>query len=193
MPNRDDDQLEDREFHPWEAAESGPIWSEIMARAKALTERLRKVPGAPTETWSFVANAAEKLSPRTRASSLEHAKAQWYVAMRWVALNVLRGRESDDHTPTIDELVGSGRAPTEFDETLAIVTDALDELVRLDVERGKDYGKIVALRFFQGCTWGHVAEELDRSIDSLSNDWRFVSSWLKRELKRRGLSERDVE
>jgi RNA polymerase sigma-70 factor (ECF subfamily) len=79
-----------------------------------------------------------------------------------------------------------------FDEALAppqqngidviALDDALQTLSGVDARKAR----IVELRFFGGLTVQETAATLDVSTDTVTRDWNFAKSWLKRELTGRG-------
>ena len=85
---------------------------------------------------------------------------------------------------------GGGIDHLEFDETRLGVVDRSVELLALDdalqalaaVDGRK--GRVVELRVFGGLTVEETAAALGVSSDTVTRDWQFATSWLKRELER---------
>jgi RNA polymerase sigma-70 factor (ECF subfamily) len=83
---------------------------------------------------------------------------------------------------------GSGVAPIQLDEQLAMplqsgsdlvaIDDALKALAGLDSRKSQ----VVELRFFGGLTVEEIADVLKVSQETVHRDWRFAKSWLRREL-----------
>lgn len=83
---------------------------------------------------------------------------------------------------------GGGMARVPLDQAdLAITTQTLD-LVALDESLTKlgeldpKIAKVVELRFFGGLTEEETARALGVSVSTVTRDWRFARSWLRREL-----------
>jgi RNA polymerase sigma-70 factor, ECF subfamily len=76
----------------------------------------------------------------------------------------------------------------ERSEDFIAVDDALTTLARLDHRQSQ----IVELRFFGGLTEQAIAEVLQVSPRTVSNQWRLARSWLLRELSQRTESIRDA-
>lgn len=83
---------------------------------------------------------------------------------------------------------GSGVAPIQLDEKLAIpmqsgsdlvaIDDALTALALVDSRKSR----VVELRFFGGLSVAEIAEVLQVSQETVHRDWRLAKSWLCREI-----------
>jgi RNA polymerase sigma factor (TIGR02999 family) len=66
-------------------------------------------------------------------------------------------------------------------EDLVALDDALDALTKVDARKSR----VVELRFFGGLSVEETAGVLGVSTDTITRDWNFARSWLKRELSGR--------
>lgn len=83
---------------------------------------------------------------------------------------------------------GSGVAPIQLDEKVALplqsgsdlvaIDDALKALALVDSRKSQ----VVELRFFGGLTVEEIADVLRVSQETVHRDWRLAKSWLRREL-----------
>ena len=65
---------------------------------------------------------------------------------------------------------------------LLSLEDALTKLAKLDTRQAR----IVELRFFGGLTVEEVARVLDVSVSTVKKEWRWVRTWLIREIDGEG-------
>lgn len=85
---------------------------------------------------------------------------------------------------------GSGVAPIQLDETLAVPIQSGSDLVAIDealkalalVDSRKS--QVVELRFFGGLSVKEIAAVLKVSEETVHRDWRLAKSWLRRELSK---------
>jgi len=102
--------------------------------------------------------------------------------MRRVLVDAARARLADKRgghliRVTLDEAFDS---PVERSLDLVALDDALEALSAADERKAR----VVELRFFGGLSVEETAAALNVSTDTVSRDWSFVKSWLKRELLR---------
>ncbi|MEO8484156.1 MAG: ECF-type sigma factor [Acidobacteriota bacterium] len=82
---------------------------------------------------------------------------------------------------------GSARRVT-FDDRLAVSTERALDLVALDdallalAAADPRKARVVELRVFCGLSVQEIASVIGVSTDTVTRDWKFVTSWLKREL-----------
>lgn len=69
------------------------------------------------------------------------------------------------------------------DETLILINDALEKLVREDEQAAQ----LVKLRFFVGLDYEKAAEVLEISPRTAKRSWTFARAWLYKELSAQGL------
>jgi RNA polymerase sigma-70 factor, ECF subfamily len=105
-------------------------------------------------------------------------------AMRHVLVDHARGRLREKRgggavrVTLGDDAVG----PSEPDESLVALDEALEALEALDPQKGR----IVELRYFAGLTIEETAEALSLSQATIKRDWTLARAWLRRELSSRG-------
>ena len=83
---------------------------------------------------------------------------------------------------------GSGVAPIQLDEKVAIPVQSGSDLVAIDdaltalalVDSRKS--RVVELRFFGGLSVAEIADVLQVSQETVHRDWRLAKSWLRREI-----------
>jgi RNA polymerase sigma factor (TIGR02999 family) len=101
--------------------------------------------------------------------------------MRRVLVDGARARNADKR--------GAGMTCVTFDESLnpapnrgadlLALDGALERLAGLDARKAR----VVEMRVFGGLTLEETASALEVSVDTVARDWKFVKSWLRRELK----------
>ena len=79
---------------------------------------------------------------------------------------------------SLDRALGLAARGDDLD--LIALDDALQDLAKLDERKSR----VVELRFFGGLSVEETAAVLDVSTDTVTRDWNFVKSWLRRELDR---------
>ncbi len=62
------------------------------------------------------------------------------------------------------------------------VVELNDSLEALALEAPRA-GQVVEMKFFGGLTGEEIAEQLEVSLRTVNNDWRFAKAWLYRELR----------
>jgi RNA polymerase sigma factor (TIGR02999 family) len=103
--------------------------------------------------------------------------------MRRVLVDAARARRASKRghgAPAValdpDRVAAAGRAPD-----LVALDDALEALSIVDARKGR----VVELRVFAGLSVDEIADALDISSDTVTRDWQFATSWLRRELDQR--------
>jgi RNA polymerase sigma factor (TIGR02999 family) len=76
---------------------------------------------------------------------------------------------------SLDRALGLAAAD---DVDLVALDDALEALAQLDARKSQ----VVELRFFGGLTLAETAAALQVSEDTVTRDWSFVKTWLRRQL-----------
>ena len=101
--------------------------------------------------------------------------------MRQVLVDAARARHAEKR--------GGGVAPVELDADrfaversldLLRLDDALEALAAADARKAR----VVELKVFGGLSVADIASALAISPDTVTRDWQFATSWLKRELER---------
>ena len=151
-----------------------------MARMYMRGERV----GHPLQTTALVHEAYLRLQKTdgVRCENRAHFYAVAARAMRHILIDFARARRQQKR---------NGGRQVDLDEALTIaaerredfiaVDDALTTLAKLD----RRQSQIVELRFFGGLTEQAIAEVLQVSPRTVSNEWRLARSWLLRELSQR--------
>ena len=115
-----------------------------------------------------------------------HDRAHFFAMasrlMRRVLVDHARAHRADkrgghDVRVSLDRALGLAVGADSLD--LVALDDALDTLAKLD-ERKRD---VVELRFFGGLSVEETATVLKVSSDTVTRDWNFAKSWLRRELR----------
>ena len=58
----------------------------------------------------------------------------------------------------------------------------LDEALNLLAQNNERAAKVVELKFFSGLNGDEIAQQLNVSLRTVNNDWRFAKAWLYRQL-----------
>lgn len=102
-------------------------------------------------------------------------------AMRRILVEQARRKSSQKH--------GGGRERVELDdaepefEPPQFDVLAIDEAVRKLEAKDPRKGRIVDLRYFAGLTVEETAAVLQLSVSTVEEEWRYIRSWLQRELR----------
>ena len=100
--------------------------------------------------------------------------------MRRVLVDAARARQAGKRgggAPFVPLEEGDVRAAERAAHLLAL-DDALEALAAVDARKGR----VVELRVFAGLSLDETATALDVSPDTVTRDWKFATSWLRREL-----------
>jgi RNA polymerase sigma factor (TIGR02999 family) len=97
---------------------------------------------------------------------LNHARAQRRVKRGGQVIHV--------------DLDAAANLSVQESEELIALDEALERLATLDARKCK----VVELRYFGGLSVEETAEVLGISIPTVSRDWEFAKSWLRREMQR---------
>ena len=68
------------------------------------------------------------------------------------------------------------------------LSEALERLEERELSTGGRKTQVVALRYFDGLSWKEVSRRLDVPVSTLRRDWFLARAWLRRELKKSGVS-----
>lgn len=146
--------------------------------------------GHPLQTTALVHEAYLRLQKTqgVRWQNRAHFYAVAARAMRHILIDFARARRQQKRNGgrqvDLDEAL---TVAAERSEDFIAVEDALTTLATLDHRQSQ----IVELRFFGGLTEQAIAEVLQVSPRTVSNEWRLARSWLLRELSQRTESIRD--
>lgn len=167
------------------------LWQQIVRRAASLRRGYGASPSAPASTWSLVNRAAQRFGEGATPDARDagHFLAQWQLAMHCVLRDLHRrhdvARRHGLGAPQAlgDDVPADGSTTPEGD-TLAILGDALERLTSTH-ERA---AQVLALRSTAELSWREVAARLESTTTTVRRDWAFALAWLRRELKRRGIT-----
>jgi RNA polymerase sigma factor (TIGR02999 family) len=140
--------------------------------------------GHTLQTTALVNEAYVRLIDTTRMNwqNRAHFYAVAAKLMRHILVDFARSRSN---------LKRGGDAPqVSLDEALTVSEKRSNEVVELDhalsalAELDERQSQVVELRFFGGMTEAEIAEVLQVSPRTVSNDWSLARAWLLRELSK---------
>jgi RNA polymerase sigma-70 factor, ECF subfamily len=102
--------------------------------------------------------------------------------MRRVLVDSARARRSQKRGGELHRVTFDQDLPVCHDtpQDLIAIDDALEALAKVYERKSK----VVELRFFGGLSVEETAEVLGISVETVTRDWKFAKSWLRRELSR---------
>lgn len=163
-----------------EAALLAHVYTELrqLARAKMARER----PGHTLQPTALVHEAWLRLGDQ-RFENRAHFFAAAAEAMRRLLIDRARRKLAARHGAgaehlDLDEIDIAG--PTEKDDTLLAVHEALDALAVEDARKAE----LVKLRYFGGLSIDEAAEVLGISAPTAKRDWTYARAWLFRAISR---------
>ncbi|MBY0112406.1 MAG: sigma-70 family RNA polymerase sigma factor [Phycisphaerales bacterium] len=129
---------------------------------------------------SIVHDALIRIGNERRFEGPEHLFACAAVAIRHTLVDRARRRNTHKrggvwNQTLLDEVT---RDDPQIDAAILELDGALEQLAQVDPRAAK----VVELRFFGGLTLDDVAELLDISRKTASEDWAFARAWLSRKL-----------
>jgi RNA polymerase sigma-70 factor, ECF subfamily len=140
--------------------------------------------GAPLQTTELVNEVYLKLvdSSRVRWQDRVHFFAISAQLMRRILVDLARSRRyakrgGEMIRVTFEKAL---ETPGVGAQNWIALDDALNALEAVDARKSR----MVELRFFGGLSVEETAEALGVSADTIHRDWRFVKTWLRRELTR---------
>jgi RNA polymerase sigma factor (TIGR02999 family) len=176
-------------LHAWRKGDD----QALQALAPLVCDELRRIarrhvgrerPGHTLQPTALVNEAFVRLVD-ARDLSLKDRTHFFAIAsrlMRQVLVDAARARRADKR--------GGGIAPVELDADRVAVErgiellrldDALEALSRADARKAR----VVELKVFGGLSVAEIASALEISPDTVTRDWQFATSWLRRELERK--------
>ncbi len=156
------------------------VYAEL--RRLAAARLASEAPGQTLQATALVHEAWIKISandPERRWNDRTHFFATAAEAMRRILIDNARRKRAVRHggeLARVDFEETRVMAPTDDDEELLAVHEALDELAALDPRKAE----LVKLRFFVGLTFAEAAEVLGISEITAKRDWAFARAWLYR-------------
>jgi RNA polymerase sigma factor (TIGR02999 family) len=145
-----------------------------LARSKMAREK----PGHTLQATALVHEAWMRLGDQ-RFESRAHFFGAAAEAMRRILIERARRKLAAKHgggAEHVDVDDFEIAAPTEKDDELLAVHDALDALEKHDLRKAE----LVKLRYFVGLTIDEAAEVLDISAPTAKRDWSYARAWLYR-------------
>lgn len=142
---------------------------------------LRERPGHTLQTTALVNEALIRLLGGKRVDwhSRKHFFALVARRMRQTLIDYARQRSASKR-PKFAEQIDFDNViiPTEMSEELLALEVALTKLAEVDQLKVE----IFECRYYGGYTFKEVAELLDLSESKVEREWKFIRSWLKKEL-----------
>lgn len=173
-----------QEGQPQAAAELLPLVDEEMRRMAA-AKRARENAGHTFQPTALVPEAWLRLGGDEQPTweNRAHFFGAAAEALRRILVERTRRRLRQRHgggqeRVNIDELEIAG--PTDDDEELLAMHDALDRFASLDPEKEE----FVKLRYFPGLSLEETASALGVSLTTAKQWWQYARSWLKVEMRR---------
>ena len=160
--------------------------TEVHKELRKLAHRYmrREGPGAAFQTTELVNEVYFKLldCSRVRWQDRAHFFAISAQLMRRILVDLARSRRyakrgGEAIRVTFEKVL---EAPELSAPNWIALDDALNALEALDARKCR----MVEMRFFGGLSVEETAEALKVSPDTIHRDWRFVKTWLRRELTR---------
>ena len=149
-----------------------------LARAKMAREQ----PGHTLQATALVHEAWLRLGD-ARFENRAHFFAAAAEAMRRILVEAARRKLAAKHGANAEHVDADEieiAAPTEKDDELLAVHEALDALATHDARKAE----LVKLRYFAGLTIEEAAEVLGISAPTAKRDWTYARAWLFREIAR---------
>lgn len=139
-------------------------------------------PGQTLQATALVNEAYQRLVDVRRVNwqNRAHFLAMAARLMRRVLVDAARAKHAEKR--------GGDLARVTFDEALFAGNDRVAELVKLDdalnalAALDDRKSRVVELRFFGGLSLEETAEALDVSTKTVTRDWEFAKTWLRREV-----------
>ena len=155
------------------------IYAELRQLARA--KMAREQPGHTLQPTALVHEAWLRLGDQ-RFENRAHLFGAAAEAMRRILIDRARRKLAACHGASaehvdVDEIEIA--APTQKDDELLAVHEALDRLATHDARRAE----LVKLRYFAGLSIDEAAEVLGISAPTAKRDWTYARAWLFREIR----------
>ncbi len=157
------------------------VYAELRQLARA--KMAREQPGHTLQATALVHEAWLRLGEHRFENRL-HFFGAAAEAMRRILIERARRKLSAKHGAGAEHVDASEveiTAPTEKDDELLAVHEALDTLAAHDARKAE----LVKLRYFAGLSIKEAAEVLCISAPTAKRDWAYSRAWLFREIARR--------
>ncbi len=156
------------------------VYNELRRRAAGLMAN--ETPGNTLQPTALVHEAYIRLvgDPDLSWESRAHFFASAARSMRQILINRAVRKKAEKH--------GGGRKRHELDEAHFVTEATSERLIAMDqalkrlAEIDERKERIVMLRYFAGLTIDETAKALDISPRTVTREWRFAITWLKREM-----------
>ncbi len=163
----------------------GQLWNLVYGNIRTIAANLMRkhAPGPSLQATALANEAVARMLPEPlgRFHTRRHLLAISATVMRRVLIDQSR-RESNARLSLSDEHPDLDQIVLLFDEHPVDVL-ALEEVLERLAERDPDQARLVELRFYAGMTIEQAAKELGCSERTAVRQWRFVRSWLSKELR----------
>ena len=156
------------------------VYTDLRALARA--KMAREQPGHTLQATALVHEAWLRLGD-ARFENRAHFFGAAAEAMRRILIDRARRKlaakngAGAEHVDTDEVEIA---APTQKDDELLAVHEALDVLAAHDVRKAE----LVKLRYFAGLTIDEAAEVLGISAPTAKRDWTYARAWLFREISK---------
>lgn len=157
------------------------VYDELRRIAHRYVQRERN--GHTLGTTALVNEAYLRLAGQKKISwqNRTHFFAVTAQVMRHILIDHARRRHYAKHGGDVQRvsLAEAVLMSAERARELVALDEALDELARLDLRKGR----VVELRYFGGLGLEETAEVLEISVMTVRRDWRAAKAWLFRRMK----------
>ena len=157
------------------------VYDELRRIAHRYVQRERN--GHTLGTTALVNEAYLRLAGQKKISwqNRTHFFAVTAQVMRHILIDHARRRHFAKHGGDVQRvsLAEAVLMSAERARELVALDEALDELARLDLRKGR----VVELRYFGGLGLEETAEVLEISVMTVRRDWRAAKAWLFRRMK----------
>ena len=155
------------------------VYAELQSLARG--KMAREQPGQTLQPTALVHEAWLRLGADARFENRAHFFAAAAEAMRRILIERARRKLAARRGPgqervDVDEIEIA--APTEQDDELLAVHEALDRLATHDARKAE----LVKLRYFAGLSFAETAEVLGISEATAYRDWEYARAWLHQEI-----------
>ncbi len=154
------------------------VYAELRALARA--KMAREQPGHTLQATALVHEAWLRLGEQS-FQNRAHFFGAAAEAMRRILIERARRKLAAKHGANAEHLDADEieiAAPTEKDDELLAVHEALDALAAHDARKAE----LVKLRYFAGLTIEEAAEVLGISAPTAKRDWTYARAWLYRRI-----------
>ncbi len=156
-------------------------------RRLAAAKLAHEAPGQTLQPTALVHEAWLRLGgdAQTQWANRAHFFAAAAEGMRRILIDHARSKAAVRHGGDLAKVSASATgfdvaAPSEDDEELLLVNEALDALAAHDARKAE----LVKQKYFAGLTLEEAADVLGISVRTAKRDWAYARAWLFNEVKR---------